>query len=82
MDYLADQQTGQAAGDIVGTASDSGLFMLFDSTSPGALAFRVRLGAADQGGNFSRGFFIGIDANNDGKLDLFTGVDNTGSNAE
>ena len=80
MDYLSDQQTGQANSDMVGTTQEWGLFMLFDPDNPQTIAFRVRLGALDgNGGTFERGFFIGIDANGDGALDLFTGVDNTGA---
>ena len=45
----------------------------------GVLAFRIRLGADDNPAGFKGALFVGIDANGDGALDLFIGVDNSGS---
>ena len=42
------------------------------------MAFRVRLGADTNPSGFKTAFFIGIDANADGALDLFLGVNNSG----
>lgn len=45
----------------------------------GFLGFRVRLGADVSPAGFKTALFVGIDANHDGKLDLFVGVNNSGS---
>lgn len=89
-DFGNDQQTGVAASDIVGTATDPGFFTSFDnagtaSLTDGFLGFRVRLD--DHGGNnnniaFGRDLWIGIDANLDGKLDVFLGLNMQGSASE
>ena len=86
-DYLGDHQTGQPAGDIVGSGSDSGFFVTFDnngaaSSSDGTLGFRLRLDAA--GGNsanpqFDRVVWVGIDGNGNGSVDLFLGYSAQGS---
>lgn len=87
-DFLADQQTGVAAGDIVGNTQNPGFLTAFDSGTPasntdGTLAFRVRLD--DHGGNsaspqFDRVFWVGIDADLNGSVDVFVGVNRSGSN--
>ena len=79
-----DQQTGAGEGDIVGNASHPSVYAAFgDAGSPsltdGVLGFRVRLGADDNPAGFKGALFVGIDANGDGALDLFIGVDNSGS---
>ncbi len=81
-DFLDDQQTGDPASDIVGTAASPGFFTAFDnagtpSLTDGSLAFRVRLD--DHGGNnndikFDRNLWIGIDADLNGSVDAFIGV--------
>jgi hypothetical protein len=88
-DYLSDHQTGQPAGDIVGTATHPGFFVTFDDNGPasradGTLGFRLRLDAA--GGNsgnprFDRVAWVGIDANANGSVDVFIGVSAQGSSA-
>lgn len=80
-DFLGDHQTGQPAGDIVGSGDNPGFFVTFDnngaaSRSDGTLGFRLRLDAA--GGNganpaFDRVAWVGIDGNNNGSVDLFVG---------
>jgi hypothetical protein len=50
-DYLIDHQTGQPAGDIVGSGTNYGFFVTFDnngnaSRADGTLGFRIRLDAA------------------------------------
>lgn len=81
-DFLDDQQTGDPASDIVGTAVSPGFFTAFDSNyalsptqSGPALAFRTRLDDAGNGGNFTRNLWIGIDADLNGSVDAFIGVD-------
>jgi len=80
-DFFNDQQTGQGGSDIVGDATNPGFYSAFDGTS---LYYRVRLGATDTSGQniaFGGLFWIGIDANSDGALDLFVGVNNQGNNS-
>ena len=79
-----DQQTGSGEGDIVGNASHPSLYTAFgdagtSSLTDGTIGFRVRLGADDNPAGFKGAFFVGIDANHDGALDLFIGVNNSGS---
>jgi hypothetical protein len=91
-DYLVDQQTGQPASDIVGgvggtyNAYDAGFFTNWDagtaSTTDGVLGFRVRLDEKDTNKNpatFARVLWVGMDADLDGDVDVFMGVDNAGS---
>jgi hypothetical protein len=75
-DPSGDQQTGSAESDIVGNQSEPSLYMQYNSTS---LGFRLRVGADVNPVGFKGAAFIGLDANLDGKLDLFIGVDNSGS---
>ncbi len=94
-DYLADQQTGQAEGDIVGldtvlAPGNHGFFMAFNdngtaSNTDGQLLFRMRLDKA--GGNtnnpaFDRVMWVGIDANSDGSLDAFIGLNRQGNSSD
>jgi hypothetical protein len=79
-----DQQTGASEGDIVGNAQHASAYTMFgDGNTPsltdGTLAFRIRLGADTSPAGFKTALFVGIDANKDGKLDLFLGVNNSGS---
>ena len=79
-----DQQTGSGEGDIVGNINHPSLYTAFGdagtlSLTDGTIGFRVRLGADDNPSGFKGAFFVGIDANHDGALDLFIGVNNSGS---
>ena len=79
-----DQQTGSTEGDIVGNALHASVYTMFgDAGTPsltdGTLAFRIRLGEDSAPGGFKTALFIYIDANADGKIDLFLGVNNAGS---
>jgi hypothetical protein len=79
-----DQQTGSSEGDIVGNALHPSAYTMFgDAGTPsltdGTLAFRIRLGADTNPSGFKTALFVGIDANSDGKIDLFLGVNNSGS---
>jgi hypothetical protein len=86
-DFLSDQQTGAKAGDIVGDGDNSGFFTSYDpgtavSDKDGILSFRVRLD--DAGGNanapqFDRVLWIGMDADLNGSIDVFLGVNRSGS---
>jgi hypothetical protein len=79
-----DQQTGSSEGDLVGNAAHPALYTQFgDANTPsptdGTLAFRARLGADVNPAGFKTAVFVGIDANADGAIDLFIGVNNSGS---
>jgi hypothetical protein len=79
-----DQQTGSTEGDIVGNAAHPSAYTMFgDAGTPsltdGTLAFRIRLGADTNPSGFKTALFVGLDANADGKIDLFLGVNNSGS---
>jgi hypothetical protein len=79
-----DQQTGSSEGDIVGNAAHPSAYTQFGdaatpSTTDGTIGFRVRVGADVSPAGFKTALFVGIDANRDGALDLFVGVNNSGS---
>jgi hypothetical protein len=79
-----DQQTGSTEGDIVGNSAHPSVYTMFgDAGTPsltdGTLGFRIRLGEDSAPGGFKTALFIYIDANADGKIDLFLGVNNSGS---
>jgi hypothetical protein len=79
-----DQQTGTSEGDIVGNAAHPSVYTAFGdagtpSTTDGMLAFRVRVGGDLNPSGFKTAVFVGIDANRDGALDLFLGINNSGS---
>ena len=83
-DPSSDQQTGSEEGDIVGNAAHPAAYTAFGdagtpSTTDGTLAFRMRVGADASPAGFKSAMFVGVDANNDGKLDLFIGVNNSGN---
>ena len=83
-DPSRDQQTGSAEGDIVGNAANPSVYTTFGngntpSLTDGTLAFRVRLGADVSPLGFKTALFVGLDANLDGVLDLFLGINNSGA---
>ncbi|WP_035603611.1 hypothetical protein [Haloferula sp. BvORR071] len=86
-DYLADQQTGQPASDIVGSGTNGGFFTTFNnngsaSSTDGTLGFRIRLDEADGNKNnpaWSAILWVGIEANGDNAIDVFLGVGMQGS---
>jgi MYXO-CTERM domain-containing protein len=83
-DWADDQRTGIPEADIVGDTSHAGVYVQFDdagtpSRTDGQIAFRVRLGADKNPVGFEHFFGVGVDANADGELDLFIGVDNSGN---
>lgn len=75
LDPANDQQTGQGDADLVGIVADPDFYSNFDGTN---VYYRIRLGAVNKSG-YSGLLWIGLDANNDGALDLFIGIDNQGS---
>jgi len=79
-----DQQTGASEGDLVGNTAHPSAYTAFgDAGTPsltdGTIGFRVRVGADTNPAGFKTAMFIGIDANHDGAIDLFVGVNNSGS---
>jgi hypothetical protein len=87
-DAPTDQQTGIAEGDIVGNnTGDPAILTNFDdNATPGVLTdgyigFRVRLGEDKPPAGFTAFLGVGMDANLDGAIDLFLGVDNSPSGA-
>jgi hypothetical protein len=84
-DPTADQQTGGSEADIVGNLANPSLYMKYDGagggTTNGWLGFRIRVGADMNPTGFKSVAMIGFDADLDGKLDLFVGVNNQGSSA-
>ncbi len=87
-DVKGDQQTGQDEADIVGntgstTTSLPSVYTKLTAgttTTNGTLAYRVRVGGDQNPMGYKAVVLIGLDANKDGKLDLFVGVDNSGQN--
>jgi hypothetical protein len=82
-DASSDQQTGSSEGDLVGNATQCSMFMRYDdaglgSTTAGWLGFRLRLGGDANPAGFDGAAFVGLDANLDGRLDLFIGANNSG----
>lgn len=89
-DYLTDQQTGQPDSDIVGgTTSDFGFFVAFDdngisSSTDGSLGFRIRFDAAGDNknpANFKGFAWVGIDADLNGSIDAFLGLNFQGNSS-
>lgn len=83
-DPSADQQTGSSEGDIVGNALHPSAYTIFEnggtsSLTDGTLGFRIRLGADVSPTGFKTALFVGLDANADGKIDLFLGINNSGA---
>lgn len=84
MDYIIDQQTGQAESDIVGTLANPGFYYNFDnngagSATDGTLSFRVRVAADSSPAGFDNYLYIGILANAGDSIDMFVGVQGAGS---
>ena len=83
-DPSGDQQTGSTEGDIVGDTSHPSLYMRyndggFGSSTDGWIGFRFRVGGDPNPAGFKAVALVGLDADLDGRLDLFMGVNNSGS---
>lgn len=79
-DPSLDQQTGTVEGDIVGNAAHPSLYTIFDDggtpgvLTDGEIGFRLRLGGDASPSGLKTVVWVGIDANEDGKVDLFAGA--------
>jgi hypothetical protein len=84
-DWSDDEQTGDTESDVVGNALRAALYIQFDDggtpgdLTDGNIAFRLRVGAQRNPPGFSRFAAVGMDADGDGALDIFIGVDNSGA---
>ncbi|BCU77998.1 hypothetical protein llg_27130 [Luteolibacter sp. LG18] len=86
-DVADDHQDGNTSSDIVGTATNPAFFTTFSdngsaSHTDGTLGFRVRLDAAGgKSGNpaLDGMVWVGIDANQNGSVDAFVGVNVQGA---
>lgn len=79
-----DQQTGGLEGDLVGNAIVPFFYTAFDTGSAidsrdGTISFRTRHGGDSNPAGFEGAVSIGIDANGDGQIDGFVGINNSGS---
>lgn len=86
-DPWGDQQTGSFEGDIVGNADNPSFYAAFyDGGTPslftdGELGFRFRLSDDKSPPGYTCVALVGMDLDANGSIDLFTGVDNSGSSA-
>lgn len=77
-DYLTDQQTGQPEADLIGQPGYSAFYKAYDTGSGAGISddtigFRVRVRGDENPTGFTKYAFVGIDANNDGSVDVFVG---------
>ncbi|MBK1855597.1 hypothetical protein JO972_11550 [Verrucomicrobiaceae bacterium 5K15] len=76
-DPSEDQQTGIRDADIVGDANNPSFYTAFDDAdtplvlTDGTLGFRLRVAGDKNPSGFESAFWVGIDANLDGAIDLF-----------
>ena len=86
-DPSADQQTGSSEGDVVGNISNPSLYTAFDNggttgiLTDGQLGFRFRVGADKSPAGYKGAAFVGLDLDANGSLDVFAGVNNSGSSS-
>lgn len=79
-DPVGDSQAGAADTDIVGDATHGSLYVAFDdngtaTTADDTLLFRLRIDNPTATNNFAGVAVVGMDANLDGRVDLFMTVD-------
>ncbi len=78
-DPALDHQTGIRDSDIVGNASHPSFYTTFERNNPvvpsdDQIGFRLRVAGDQNPGGFASAFWVGMDVNGDGKLDLFAGA--------
>lgn len=79
-DPAEDHQTGIRDADIVGDADNPSFYTAFDDggtpedLTDGEIGFRLRVAGDKNPAGFESAFWVGIDANMDGKVDLFAGA--------
>jgi CRISPR-associated Cas5-like protein len=78
-----DLQTGSQEADLIGNSTHPAFYLKYDDgglpgSTNGWLGFRLRLGADTGPNGFKGTAFVGIDADRNGSLDLFIGVNNQG----
>lgn len=83
-DPANDQQTGSSEGDINGNALHPSAYTIFENggtplLTDGTIGFRIRIGADMNPNGFKTALFVGLDANSDGAIDLFLGINNSGA---
>ena len=80
-DPMGDTQAGAADTDLVGDATHAALYVAFDNggtpgtTADDSVLFRIRVGNPTSTTYFGGVAIVGIDANLDGRIDLFVAVD-------
>jgi hypothetical protein len=80
-DPVGDSQAGAADTDIVGDATHASLYTAYDdagtagNTADDTLLFRLRIDNPTSSSNFGGVAIVGVDANLDGRVDLFISVD-------
>lgn len=79
-DYANDSQAGAADTDIIGDATHGSLYTAFDdnntaNTADDTLVFRMRINNPTSTTNFAGVAIVGLDANQDGRVDIFMSVD-------
>jgi len=78
-DPAADHQTGIRDADIVGDADNPSFYTAFDdggtpgTLTDGSIGFRLRVAGDKNPSGFESAFWVGIDVNLDGEVDLFAG---------
>ena len=83
-DPFSDQQTGSYEADMVGDVNHAAFYTDFDdggtpSLTDGYLGFRFRLAGEKNPAGYSTAALVGLDVDLDGALDIFVGVNNSGS---
>lgn len=84
-DPSTDHQTGIAENDLVGSALVPFFYTAFDNNdtggnlSDGTISFRTRHAGDSGKSGYNGTLTVGIDANSDGRIDGFVGVNNSGS---
>ena len=79
-DPSRDLQTSSVEGDVVGDATHPSLYLAFenggtkDVKTDGEIGFRLRVAGDANPDGFKSVFWVGIDANRDGKIDVFAGA--------